>query len=229
MAQSKQSEEKIILLGKHLIEELKLEYTVNTFARWMVHYLAELIQQVEECNSLEEKRLLQKECCDIILKIWSKRDDLPIKRLMDDYTPIIEIMTALQNKKVSILPQWVEYRHLPRNNHWATFVDLVKNNSEKIFMSVISTNINKRLLTKSKVWLQKNKELLNSEEEDFLRYLETLSWSNKKTGVQDFNNYEPKYENLTLEERYKLIFEEMEQLLDEQKNELEKLKRKILK
>jgi hypothetical protein len=229
MAQLKQSEEEIIKLGKRLIEELRLEHTVNTLARWMVHYLAELIQNVEKCDSKEEKEKLQKECCDIILKIWSKRENLPIRQPLDDLRPIIELLKSLKKEELSFLPKWLEYRHLPSNNEWATFVDLVKNNTEQIFLAVVDTNLNKELLSNTKDWYEKNKEFLSKEEKEFLKYLEILTFSKENPGVYDFNNYKSKIETLSVEEKYKLIFDEMEDLIEQQKNELLQLKKNILK
>lgn len=228
MAQSKQSEEEIIKLGKRLIQELKLEYTVDTLARWMVHYLAELIQNVEKCKSKEEKKKLQKECCDIILKIWSKKEDLPIRQPLENLKPIIELLKVFKKDELSYLPNWLEYRHLPRNNEWAAFIDLVKNNTEKLFLTVVNTNLNKELLAKTSDWFIENKDFLSVEEKDFLQHLEMLTWSNDNSGVYDFNNYEPKIEKLSADEKNKLIFDEMEELIEQQKQELERLKNIIL-
>lgn len=228
MAQLKQSEEEIIKLGKRLIEELKLEYTVNTLARWMVHYLAELIQNVEKCDSKEEKEKLQKECCDIILKIWSKKEDLPIRQPLNDLRQIIELLKSLKKGEFSFLPKWLEYRHLPSNNEWATFVDLVKNNTEQIFLAVVDTNLNKELLSNTKDWYEKNKEFLSKEEKDFLKYLEVLILNKGNSGVYDFNNYKSKIESLSIAEKYKLIFDEMEDLIEQQKNELLKLRKNMV-
>ncbi|PZX93152.1 hypothetical protein DOS84_12395 [Flavobacterium aquariorum] len=228
MAQLKQSEEEIIKLGKRLIEELKLEYTVNTLARWMVHYLAELIQNVEKCKSEQEKKKLQKECCDIILKVWSQKENLPMRQPLEDLKPIIELLKVFKKDDLSFLPNWLEYRHLPSNNEWATFVDLVKNNTEKLFLTVISTNLNKDLLSKTSDWFIENKDFLSDEEKDFLQHFEMITWSNDSSGVYDFNNYESKIESLSVDEKYKLIFDEMEELIEQQKQELKKLKNTIL-
>lgn len=65
MEQSKHSEEEILKLGRKLIKELELVYTVNTLARWLSHYLAELMVNIDNCESEEEKTELQKECCNV--------------------------------------------------------------------------------------------------------------------------------------------------------------------
>ena len=152
MAQLKHSEEEIIKLGEKLVRELDLEYSTNTLARWMSHYLAELMGNIDNIKSEEEKTILQQECCDIILKVWSQKENLPITKPLDNLKPIIEILEVLkEQKEVSILPRWLEYNSLPRNNEWASLVDLVKNNSEQIFSKVVQMNLHKDIFVTDKV------------------------------------------------------------------------------
>lgn len=98
MEQSKHSEEEILKLGKKLIKELELVYSVNTLARWMAHYLAELITNIENTELGEEKQKLKKECCDIILDIWGKRERIPIEKPTDRLKPIIDVISLLKKK-----------------------------------------------------------------------------------------------------------------------------------
>ena len=99
MEQSKHSEEEIIKLGEKIVQELDLEYSVNTLARWMSHYIAELIQDIEDADSESEKKVLKKECCDLILHIWSQKNILPIRKPLDDLKPLVEILEVLYEKK----------------------------------------------------------------------------------------------------------------------------------
>jgi hypothetical protein len=108
MAKLKHSEEEIIKLGKKLVKELGLEYSTNTLARWMSHYLAELIQNIEKSESKEEKKVLQQECCDIILKIWSQKENLPITRPLDNLKPVIEILQVIKVPQIRVYKQGVE-------------------------------------------------------------------------------------------------------------------------
>ena len=43
-------------------------------------------------DSKEEKKLLQQECCDLILKLWSQKENLPIKKHLEDLKPVIEVI-----------------------------------------------------------------------------------------------------------------------------------------
>mgnify|MGYP006402100443 FL=1 len=110
MEQSKHSEEEIIKLGEKIVKELDLEYSVNTLARWMSHYIAELIQNIEDADSESEKKVLKKECCDLILHIWSQKNILPIRKPLDALKPLVEILEVLnEKKKINVVPRWLEY------------------------------------------------------------------------------------------------------------------------
>ena len=51
MEKLKHSEESIIKLGEKLVTELNLEGSSNTLARWMSHYIAELIEKINLATS----------------------------------------------------------------------------------------------------------------------------------------------------------------------------------
>lgn len=227
MAQLKHSEEEILKLGEKLVKEFGLEYSTNTLARWMSHYLSEIMQNIGIAEFKEEKKVLQQECCNIILKIWSQKENLPIKKPLDNLKPLIEILHVLkEEKEVRIFPRWLEYNSLPRNNEWASFVDLVKNNSEKIFNKVVQMNFNKDLLNKDKDWLLENKSFLSDDEINFLELVDVMNKYNFNSGVIDLNNFEMTNDN---EERINFMFDELENLIDEQKKYLLKIKTKFIR
>jgi len=227
MAQLEHSEEEIIKLGKKIVKELDLEYSSNTLARWMSHYIAELIQNIDNAESKEEKKILQQECCDIILKIWSQKENLPITKPLDNLKPIIEILQVLNEKQESnILPRWLGRNgQLPHKNQWTSFVNLVKNNSEEIFDKVVQMNLYKDLLSKDKEWLKENKSFLSEDEVRFLGLIDIIS-DKFPTGIVDLNNFELSDDNM---QRIEYMFNELENLIDEQKNELLKIKKSYKK
>jgi len=95
METSEQSE-KIIDLGKLLVKELGLEPSVDTLARWMAHYLAERIDYVEKLAVGPEKAEAEKECCDLILKIWEHRANMPRgRRPFESFEPILKVLESL--------------------------------------------------------------------------------------------------------------------------------------
>jgi hypothetical protein len=227
MAQLKHSEEEIIKLGEKLVKELNLEYSTNTLARWMSHYLAELMESIENAESKEEKKMLQRQTCDIILKIWSQKENLPIIKPLDNLKPIIEILQVFQeDKTVHVHPRWIEYNSTFRNNEWASFVDLVKNNSERIFDKVLQINLHKDLLTKDKEWLAENSGFLSNDEINFLQFIDVMNKYDFNTGVMDLNNFEMSEDNL---QRVELLFNDLQKLLEEQKDKLLTIKKHYMK
>jgi len=230
MAKLKQSEEEILKLGKKLISELNLDYSVNTLARWMAHYIAELIISIENCKSKDEKRKLQKECCELILDLWDKKDRLPIYKPLDDLQEFLEILTVLkdENKTNSILPRWIEYRSLKNNSPWSNFVNKVKNNSEKIFYHSIEANLYKDLLLKDNEWLNKHQGFLSDKEKELIEHLNSVAKIDFTSGVVDLNE-KLNDETVTNEERLNYIFKEIVELIEEEKNELHNLKKTIFK
>lgn len=227
MEQSKRSEDEIIKLGNKLVKDLDLEYSVNTLARWMSHYLAELINNIDKAETIEEKKLLQKECCDIILKIWSQKESLPIRKPLDDLKPLIEILQVLQDdKEDGILPRWLgKYNRLSRDNKWASFADLVKNNSEEIFNKIIQMNLHKEILSKDKEWMKENKEFLTQDQIHFLELIDVFTDIDSKSGSIDLNNIEVCDDN---NKRIEYMFDKFEKLIYDQQQELIKIKNTYL-
>jgi hypothetical protein len=227
MEQSKHSEENILKLGKKLVKELDLEYSVNTLARWLSHYLAELICNAENEENKQDKKMLQKECCEIILKIWSQKEILPITKPLASLEPLIEILNTLSGEKEEgILPRWIQHRISPRSSPWATFADMVKSNSEKILSQVLQMNIHEELLAKDKEWMNENLELLTEDQIRFLEFIDILSSHNFTRGAVDLKDFKITDDN---EKRIDYMFGEMEKLLDEQKAELSNIRQSFLK
>lgn len=222
MEQLRHSEEKIIKLGEKIIKELDLEYSRNTLARWMSHYIAELIEKIEESDVSSNKELLKKECCDTILKLWNQKDVLPIDRPINKLRPLIEVLEVLKNEKDrDFMPQYFFKSNIQSgNNDWAKFIYLVKNNSVKIFnqtvrMSLVDRNTN----TQEEKWMFDNKEFYDIDEIDFF------------DNIGSFIDYEKEEDNKKLIDRntqINSVFENLENLIDEQKEELMRIKTILL-
>lgn len=228
MEQSKHSEEEIIKLGKKLVKELDLQYSVNTLARWMSHYIAELIHNIDIAKTKEEKKILQQECCDQILKLWSQNDNLPITKPLDDLKPVIEILQVLKEKdEDNVFPRWIgRHNNLPRENQWAHLVDLVKNNSEEAYNRIIQMNLHKDILCKDKEWMKENKAFLSDDQIHFLELIDIFTDNNFNGGSIDLDHSELSDDN---SKRIEYMFDELEKLLDEQKKELLKIKKTYIK
>ena len=85
----------VINLGKLLVKELDLDSTTDTLSRWMAHYIAEKIVLVEQLQG-EEKNGTEKECFELILKLWDHRWCLPNgKKPFEDFEPILGLLQKL--------------------------------------------------------------------------------------------------------------------------------------
>ena len=223
MEQSKHSEEEILKLGKKLIKELELVYTGNTLARWLAHYLAELINNIDKCESKEEKSKLQKECCDIILEIWQKRERIPIEKPTERLKPIIDVISLLKkNEHPFIRHRFLDKKNGLKNSNssWLSFLKTVKNNSERIYRKSLISMISEELLEKDKEWIEEHDSFLSDDEKSVVEYLDSI-----REITISIHGEEEKEE--TEKEKVEKLFNELEDQLDEQKEELLLLKKKI--
>lgn len=91
--------QKAINLGKLLVNELQLEPSVDTLGRWMAHYLAIKMSEAEKAIG-KEKIELEKECFDIILRIWSHRWKMPENsKPFKNFEPIFEFLVKLNPER----------------------------------------------------------------------------------------------------------------------------------
>lgn len=212
-------------MGKKLVKELNLEYSTNTLGRWMSHYLAELMLEIDEAKTEDEKKTIKRECCEVILQLWSQKENLPIKNPLEDLGPVVEILKTLkENEDDGIFPKWLGRLHKPKgDNQWANFADAVVDNSEEIFEKIVRMNLHQEILVRDEEWMKENKAFLSRQEVEFLKVIDILNkYKTDGSGLADLNNFELSENN---REKLKFMFDEMEKLLDEQKEELLKVKR----
>ena len=138
-------QEQIINLGKLFVKELKLEPGVDTFSRWIAHYLAEKITIVEKSGG-KEKEVLQKECFDVILKLWKHRNVLPKRnRPFGNFEPIFELLSKFNQENE--LPLF--FNNIPQNK----LDDFEKDNLD--YKTVKEwTNVAKEIDKTAKVWIE---------------------------------------------------------------------------
>lgn len=86
----------VINLGKLLVKELGLEDSTDTLSKWMAHYIAEQLQQLEGQPQENDSEPTKKECFEIILALWKHRWILPFgKRPLEDFEPILKTLQRL--------------------------------------------------------------------------------------------------------------------------------------
>jgi hypothetical protein len=83
-------------LGRKIVSELGLEQTVDTLARWMAHYIAELIEDAERAGPDERPAKLAA-CATAIIDLWNHRSRLPDgKRPFEQIEPIMRAIESLE-------------------------------------------------------------------------------------------------------------------------------------
>ncbi len=120
MTEDLETKERIISLGKTIVQELKIEPGVDTLSRWMAHYVAELIVKAEKAPR-EEKAEFEKECFETILKVWKRRSSFPNgRRPFEEFEPIFDTLEYLSketgNSFRSQLPDFMREDDFEENN-----------------------------------------------------------------------------------------------------------------
>ena len=86
----------IVELGCKLVKELELESNNDTLGRWMAHHLAELLKRAEKASG-KEKDALQRECADLIIRLWTCRTSLPTAhRPLQSFESIMKAIECLR-------------------------------------------------------------------------------------------------------------------------------------
>ncbi len=99
--ESSETTEKLIKLGKLILDELGKDSERDTLTSWMVHYLAQQID-LAETSTGKAKDKANAQCCEAILKIWSHHQGLPDgSRPFEQYDEIFETIKQLNPEKPS--------------------------------------------------------------------------------------------------------------------------------
>jgi hypothetical protein len=88
-------------LGKQFVKELGLESSTDTYSRWLSHYIADKMAMAEQLPAGIKKEKVEKECFQLILKVWEHRWTLPTgKRPLQEFEPILETLKKLASEKI---------------------------------------------------------------------------------------------------------------------------------
>jgi hypothetical protein len=133
MEKLRPSEEEIIKLGEKIVNELQLEPSVNTLGRWMSHYVAELMIQAEKSKEESDKKAKQKECSEIILKLWEKREHLPhISTPLSGLKAFTDLLDAF-NENEHPSPFFRGFKGMSNDGSWIELVNTVKISSKNSY------------------------------------------------------------------------------------------------
>lgn len=87
--------ERVINLGKLLVQELGIEAGNDTLSRWMAHYVAEQIEAAENATGNKKSKAEQR-CFETVLKLWHHQSSLPNgRRPFESFEPILNVLNKL--------------------------------------------------------------------------------------------------------------------------------------
>ncbi|ABQ06548.1 hypothetical protein [Flavobacterium johnsoniae] len=229
----------IINLGRLFVQELKLEPGVDTFSRWMAHYIAEKMTIVE-CSEGNIKKEAEKQCFDTILKLWQHRQSIPSgKRPLENFEPIFEALSKLNPEKEQ------PYFYLPHNNRekkepsaadlddkaevekWMGIVEAVDKIARIWIEYALSRAASKAKDEKTKAWIEAATKLPDSADVDIIDTL--LDEIPLFDYEEDKDELSKRYDIERLKKRISELskFNELNSiLLTEYQNELDKLEEK---
>ncbi len=92
-------QKEVIELGKQFVKELRLEPGVDTFSKWMAHYVAEKMVLAKKATG-KQKAAAEKECFEIILKLWQHRWTMPSRRRpLENFAPLLNLLHKIDPSK----------------------------------------------------------------------------------------------------------------------------------
>lgn len=87
--------EPVMALGRKLVSTLGVEERIDTLSRWMAHWIADLMQSVEN-SAGDERAQRASACADAIMKLWAHRNVLPSgKRPFESLEPVLRALESL--------------------------------------------------------------------------------------------------------------------------------------
>lgn len=82
-------------LGEKLVAELKLVESTDTLARWMAHYVAELMLRADQA-ALPERDEARQSCARAIMDLWSQARAFPLRKTaFESVDRVIETINSL--------------------------------------------------------------------------------------------------------------------------------------
>lgn len=212
MEKYKQSEEKILQLGKNLVAELQLDRSVDTLGRWMAHYVAELIDSAENADDTESGKGLKKETFDAILDLWARKEHLPKGQPLVSAKDLAELLKVFKARSNSALFFFDRFRRNNDNNTWEGFIWDYKQKSEEIYRLVVDLHLLDSNVRDAFLTLQEHEDFLTEEDSELLLAFQSLTKGHDPGSATD------------IEETLNSI----EELMEQQAKAFKDLKEKIL-
>ena len=220
MEKSKQYQE-VLSLGKKISEEFSSDQR-NITIKWMGNYVADLIHRLESEIDGQKKTDLEKECFDIILKLWNQRE-VSSSRLqpLGNYKNVISVLKALKEEERSL--DWHRYDSPEDSGPWGKFVKELKNNYKDALEIAICASVSPQYLSEGKEWL-KYEKMLTEEEKLIIKHLDDLlTKSDSPFNFIIFEDGDEKKETSTTSKKMRVI-NKLTEMIEKQNKALNELK-----
>jgi predicted Zn-dependent protease with MMP-like domain len=202
-----------VRLGQQIVEELGLEDSVDTLGRWMAHRVAELMQRAEQAETQADCEIAQKECSELILKIWDRRSTLLDNRPLAEIADFLETFTGdspttYHTKTESDEKTWLSI--LP-------ILNALQEREDKVCRDAAIADIPRAILEQEHEWLTQDSDAISPEEARTIKLL----WERYEQLSGDHYTLDqikaPNFVTLPAHERTKLICEALAKIEDERK------------
>lgn len=225
MAKSNQQAE-ILKIGKAIIKELSKEDDdrLSLLERWMGHYIAELIDKVERAENEKERNLLQNECFEAIMKLWDKRNTIPLESMpLGRIKPAIDVLNELSRQKNI----WEQMRFANQAS-WESLAVKIHDNQLAAIRICIQAAIAEDAMEREKVWITECSESLSLEEKEIIEKLDLFlkEPSSPITFLIDDEKVSPKEVGKSKIEK---AFDRLESITDIQMETIQKLRTALIK
>lgn len=92
---SSETQQKIITLGKQLVELLNRDENADTLTKWMAHYIAEKMVLAQNSTG-KERAKAEEQCFATILRLWNHHSLMPRgHRPFEDFETLFETLSRL--------------------------------------------------------------------------------------------------------------------------------------
>lgn len=216
--------EAILNLGRKLVRELELENTCETLSKWMAHYLAEQMAEVESAKSRHQRDAAQNKCCELILKIWDKRSSLPGSAKpfghIEEALKSLIAMQAEQNEFARIFNSQVS----SKKNAWLEFAEKTNDIEWRLMRISFLTGLLENNFGAEKQWVDDHSEALSDDEKNLITALD--GWLNLRN--QYFATADDRsMADFSPEERFGLVLKELDKLSKKQRQVFLDLKKRL--
>jgi hypothetical protein len=208
----------VVSLGKRLVEELGLADDVDTLGRWMAHYVAELIEKAETASGAEERSQAQRECMEVVLRLWDHRSSLPEgARPLASLRPALDVLNELRADRLELASNSNE------GSPWSHFMREIVSTGQQCVSIILLAAAAEADLPREKKWLDDHGSMLSEEERGIIEALDGwLALQQRWDGNRAFSIAE-----LAPEERSSKIFSALQSLLERELEALKRLKEQL--